>query len=267
MPTTINGIGTHYYGKNDIEHFQGVCDQCNDATTLCNYETKLWFVVIYIPIIPLGRKMILSDCSSCGQHYVMPLHEWENIKKSEIEGSANEFSENQDDPEVALKMFNTLLSFNKKTESEKMANILALKFADDLDVQMALGVWHEQAGRSHEADDCFGNALEIDPENPGPRRAVGVGKIEQGKMKEANELLSVLLPPSEYYDPIVFYMLGKGYQAQEDHAQAMEQFGLVAEQTPEWLSDSTFRKSVKQSEQALGRMESILPKKWFGLFG
>ncbi|VAX41633.1 hypothetical protein MNBD_PLANCTO02-977 [hydrothermal vent metagenome] len=267
MPATINGIGTHYYGKGDIEHFEGVCDQCNKPTTLSNYETKLWFVVIFIPIIPLGRKMILSDCSSCGRHYTMPLHEWENIKQNEIEGSANEFSKDQNNPETALNMFGTLLSFNKKTEAEKMAGILASKFADNLDVQMTLGAWHEQNGRNEEGDRCFIKAFKLDPENPGPRRAVGICMIEQGRMEKAAKLFSPLLPPSEYYDPVLFYMLGKGYQAEDDHEQAMEQFELIAEESPELLSEKNFRKSVKQTEQALGRTESILPKKWFGLFG
>ena len=61
MPTTVNGIGTTYFGKKNLEQYQGVCDSCNRSTTLSDYETGHYICIIFIPLIPIGRKMCLAS--------------------------------------------------------------------------------------------------------------------------------------------------------------------------------------------------------------
>jgi len=56
MPVTYNGIGTHYYGKKNLEKRPGPCPHCNRAVELTSYDTRLWFVIFFIPVFPLGRK-------------------------------------------------------------------------------------------------------------------------------------------------------------------------------------------------------------------
>ena len=62
MPTTYNGIGTHYYGKRNLEVENAQCEFCDNYGALESYETGLYFVVLFIPLIPLGRKQILDQC-------------------------------------------------------------------------------------------------------------------------------------------------------------------------------------------------------------
>ena len=76
MPTTINGIGTSYYGKKNLEADLGTCEWCGHQGELLNYETGYYFVVLFIPLIPLGRKQILNYCPSCSRHRVMAVAEW-----------------------------------------------------------------------------------------------------------------------------------------------------------------------------------------------
>ena len=44
MPTTINGVGTHYYGKRNLEKEQARCEYCRAQVELQSYETGLYFV-------------------------------------------------------------------------------------------------------------------------------------------------------------------------------------------------------------------------------
>ena len=71
MPSTVNGIGTHYWGKKNLYTYQGQCQACKRITSLSCYDTNLFFVVVFIPIIPLGRKRIIDHCSACTRHYAM----------------------------------------------------------------------------------------------------------------------------------------------------------------------------------------------------
>ena len=73
MPYTINGIGTTYYGKGNLEVHTGRCESCLRTVQLRSYDTRLWFVVLFIPILPLGRRRVIDDCPVCGAHRHLPL--------------------------------------------------------------------------------------------------------------------------------------------------------------------------------------------------
>lgn len=62
MPTTVNGVGTHYYGRKNRAARISVCRACGRQGMLESYDTRLWFVIVFIPIIPLGRKRIIDQC-------------------------------------------------------------------------------------------------------------------------------------------------------------------------------------------------------------
>ena len=201
MPTTINGIGTGYYGKKNIEKFDGICEKCRRGVQLRNYETRLWFCVLYLPVIPLGKKQILNYCPSCTQHMAIEFAEWERIRQNEIDQSAAEMGQNKESPAAAIKMHSTLVSFHKQDEAQRLAEIMLGKFGEDANVQFYLGGWHERCGRGPLADECFARALQLEPANPTFKRAVAIGQIEQGNLPRARQLLADLEPPSPNFDP------------------------------------------------------------------
>ncbi len=258
MPSTINGIGTAYVGKKNVESHQDVCESCQNVVMLENYETGLWFTFLFIPVIPLGRKQVLDYCPVCTRHRVMDVGEWERLKNEVIEQSTAELTEKQDDPEAAVKLHATFVAFKQHDEASDLAQAMATSFADNVDVQLYLGAWYEQIGRDQEADACFERALAIDPQHPGAIRAAGIGLLQEGKLEEGAQLLSALQPPSEHYDPVVFFVLGKAFQDQGQHAQALENFKLILSHSPAWGRDKTFRKTVRESEKALGGAQSLV---------
>lgn len=261
MPTTINGIGTHYYGKKNKESEEGICDFCQRDAILSDYETRTWFVFIFIPIIPLGKKKILNHCSKCRQHMAMPLSEWEDLEERELSSGIEKLSQNSNDPKVALEVFGTLLGFSKKEEARDLADSMEEKFPDDIDVQITVGSWHEKEKRMVEADRCFQRAYDSDPEDPRSIRAIGITKLQNGHVEEAKELLDKLSHPSPGYDPAIFFNLASKYQELDDHPAALEEFKKLGTTHPELPHDKNYRFLVKKSENALGTTESILPKK------
>src|SRR5258708_27262232 len=84
MPHLHDGIGTWYYGKKNLQTRPGVCPFCQKSTELRSYDTRLWFVIFLIPVIPLGRKRILDQCPHCKRHRVVKLAEWEQLKQKNI---------------------------------------------------------------------------------------------------------------------------------------------------------------------------------------
>ena len=84
MPQTINGIGTWYYGKRNIHRLRNVCSQCGAVGDLESYDTSLYFVVFFVPLIPLARRRVLEACPSCNRHRMVPLKEWQRTKEANV---------------------------------------------------------------------------------------------------------------------------------------------------------------------------------------
>src|SRR6185437_11541102 len=88
MPHRINGCGTWYHGRKNVVQFEGTCSSCKRRVVLSSYDTRLWFDVVLIPIIPLARKRIIDQCPACTRHHPMSYDDWEQGKKRTIEAIA-----------------------------------------------------------------------------------------------------------------------------------------------------------------------------------
>ena len=72
MPMRVNGIGSAYIGASNRQVFDGQCEHCHRQVKLQNYETRQWFTIFFVPVIPLVRRQILSYCPSCTWHRAVP---------------------------------------------------------------------------------------------------------------------------------------------------------------------------------------------------
>ncbi len=224
MPGTINGIGTHYYGKKNIERLRAACEHCGRFGELLSYDARLWVVVLFIPIIPLGKKRIVDYCPHCTRHYPMALREWDHMKQESIAEGMSAMRANPDDPEAAMELHASLARFEKLNEALDLARIMETRFNDNAKVQLHLGSWYESQGKDEAADVRFLRALEIDPENPVARRAVAISCIENGELARARELLSCMEKPGPHQDPSPLFLLAAGYQNQGQHENALAVF-------------------------------------------
>ena len=261
MPYTLNGIGTTYYGKKHLERHHGVCDHCGHRGELQSYETRLWFVFVFIPIIPLGKKQILDYCPKCRRHRAVAVEDWRRIGEDTLTKGMAELAEKPNDPEVAMRMHEMLVFFNKNEEAAKLAKLMASNFADNADVQMHLGAWYEKEQQADQADRCFERALEIDPNNHYARRAAAIGCIQKGELDRAQELLSCMDEPGPHCEPSALFLLASAYQQKGRHSEALAIFQKIKTRFPELAQkDKTFRRAVTESEKHLGKRESMLPK-------
>lgn len=259
MPTRVNGIGTAYHGSSNLQAHDSVCEHCRRGGKLRNYETRLWFTVLFIPVIPLKRYQILNYCPSCTWHQAIPLVEWERIRDQSVQESADKWAENRTDPEAAMQMHATLASFQKRAEADRLAGLMLERFGNDPKVQFYVGGWYEHTGKGAAADACFTRAFELDPNHLAARRAVALGHIEQGRVNEARKLLGPLEPPAPEFEPGVFYLLAKAYQNHQQHQEALDVFKMLLEASPGLARDKEFRNQMRRSEQALGVESSAVP--------
>ncbi len=76
MPFSFNGVGTIYYGRENVRTRQAQCGICGESAALTSFDTGLFVILVFIPILPLGRKRVIDQCPACRRHHAMPLDEW-----------------------------------------------------------------------------------------------------------------------------------------------------------------------------------------------
>ena len=102
MPHMINGIGTWYYGKRNLHRLRNVCTQCGTPGDLESYDTTLYVVVVFVPLIPLASKRILDSCPACSRHRLVPLKEWRRAKDEAVAGVLDRLRADPNDRDTVL---------------------------------------------------------------------------------------------------------------------------------------------------------------------
>jgi len=266
MPTTYNGIGTHYYGKSNLEIRPGTCRSCNRAVQLQSYDTRLWFVIVFIPIIPLGRKRILDYCPACRRHYVSDLDKWETARQLEVSGAMDKFRSSPT-PENAIAAHQQMLGFHQVTEATEFQKTMVAQFPDNAKIHAYLGAALDHIGRRDQAVESYKRALDLRPDLPEARIGIARGYIREGRLDEARKMLAFLEKSgsSQLYSLEPLETLANAYQSKGQHQEALDLFTKLMEELPKIAEHPTFRKAVAKSEKVVNRGPSILPKQKFSL--
>src|SRR3990172_2861104 len=127
MPTTVNGIGTHYYGKKNRTGRTGTCRSCNRVGNLESYDTRLWFVVFFIPVIPLGRKRIIDSCPACQRHYAADQDQFAMARQLSLSGARDQFKSDPT-PESAIAVHAEMLGFHAHDDARTLREETLAKF-------------------------------------------------------------------------------------------------------------------------------------------
>jgi len=259
MPSTVNGIGTHYYGKKNIQKRTSACHSCGRTVELVSYDTRLWFVVFFIPIFPLKR--ILDYCPACTRHYAVEADKWETAKQLEVSGAQEKFR-TEPTADNAIAAHQQLLHFHQVDEAAEFQKTMTAKFADNAKVHAYLGAALAHIGKLDEAKPFYVRALELRPDLPEARIGVALAHIREGKLDDARKLLDFLEQPgaSKLYSLEGLDKLARAYQNASRHDEALEIFSVIQRELPKVAEEKWFRNLVAKSEKDSGRRESQLPK-------
>lgn len=260
MPSTVNGIGTHYYGKKNLSVRTAPCHSCHRVGNLESYDTRLWFVIVFIPVIPLGRKRIIDKCPSCSRHYAAAADAYEQARQLQTSGAVERFRR-EPSAEAALEAHATLLGFHDHDQAGRFRETALGRYPDHAGLRAGLAAQLVRASEFDESARLYEEALALDPDLTEARVGVARRKMAQGELDEARELLDFLELPGagghEDLGPID--VLSTYYQNQGRHEEALDLAGHLLREIPQAGHQHTFRTFVRKSEKALGRTESILP--------
>lgn len=268
MPTTVNGVGTHYYGKSDVTKRTGTCRSCGANTTLESYTTRLWFVILFIPIIPLKRVRLLDYCPRCSRHWVANPEQFEMSRQLAVSGAMEKFRD-QPSVDAALMVHAQFLSFHMHSEADEFRKAALQRFPQSAELRAGLAEHLDQTGGWPEATALYEQAFELKSDLPEVRGSLAWRRLHENKLDEAFDLLDFLCKPGagQSFNLASLEHLAKAYHKAGNHERALEIFGHLLREIPAYSEQHAFRKLVTKSEQALHQHPSILPEKTFSVRG
>jgi tetratricopeptide (TPR) repeat protein len=266
MPTTVNGIGTHYYGKSNRTVRKGACRACGSVGELQSYDTRLWFVVVFIPVIPLGRKTIIDECPACRRHFVTNQDEYAMARQLSLSGAREQFRE---DPaaETAVAVHAQMLGFHAHDDAATFRDEALAQFPDDAMLHAAFGTHLDTVNDYDRATKLFERAYQLDPQLPEARQGLALRRIVDGKLDEARKLIDYQEAPGagQLYPLDRLEHLATAYQKAGRHAETLELCRVLVREFPAVAEDHKFRKFVATSEKKVSRGESLLPAQGMSL--
>jgi tetratricopeptide (TPR) repeat protein len=248
MPTVVNGVGTWYYGKGRIHRRKGTCGFCQAVGELSSYDTTLYFVVVFVPLLPLKRYRVLEQCPRCQKHRVIGLKQWEAGKAKDMAALLERLEANPDDPQTIQDGLGLAMAYQDEALFDKLAAALAGHRRDAAAIQAQLGDAYGYFARWPEAEDAYRAALAVQDDDT-LRQRLALTLLKQGRPEEARPYLEPVLARRQKENAGMIFLLIEGYQAQGLHREALELLDRRDEAFPDWAGSKEYRKQRKTSER------------------
>lgn len=256
MPQTVNGVGTWYYGKKNEHNRQGVCEFCGKPTQLKSYDTTKFFVFAFIPIIPLGEKRVIDECSCCRKHRVVSLKEWEKSLKQTLDSLYDKWIQEPNNVSAATELFKSIAYFRDVERLNCVARDVRMRCADNAQVLNALGLVYSFLNMFVEAEEFFNLSLSLKKD-----RDVEVN-LAEALMKnlqpdKARPYLAYII--QENIKDKIYYinLLIESYQYIGDHRSALEVIEECEKAFPELVSKKPLRIYRKKSQRNYNKSRRI----------
>src|SRR5262249_22596952 len=141
------------------------CKQCGHSATLSSYDTREWFCILFIPLIPMQKFRILNDCSRCRKHY--RLKEGEFAKKL-AEATAplkRAIRTTPSDPQPHIELVHTLIGWEMRSEAAKELQTAMKAFPQNVDLMTSDAQLAVDQNDFQRAVATYERASAIDPAN------------------------------------------------------------------------------------------------------
>jgi tetratricopeptide (TPR) repeat protein len=270
MPYTVNGIGTFYYGNRNREVRQAACRSCGYYGPLTSYDTRLWFVIVFIPVIPLGRKRIIDECPNCRRHYVAKADEYAMGSQLAV-SEAREKYLREPTVQSALEAHGRMLGYHQHEVADALRKEALERFPNDAALRCAFADHLNQMSRYGEAIPLYEEAYKLNEHLPDARLGVAFIRMNEGKLDEARELLDYMEKPGagQLYALGALETLATLYQKEGRHQEALDLFRHLLNEFPDAAQNHAVRQMIRVSEKKMRAHETILPDRtgsWFGVF-
>ena len=250
MPYTINGIGTTYAFSSAKSSYFGTCEFCGKEGILKSYDTWNAFCFLFIPLIPLRKRRILDECSSCQRHRYLPIKEWEARLAGTMAPLVQALNQNPGDVKVLTIMVETMLGLSMTTEAKNAIQAFVNQYGENSETTFYRGVLAMTMAKWQEAIAYFEAAIRLEPKVAKYHSRLGSAHWESGQREQSLQaaIRACDLDPDNpgYWQVRAFraYLLRK-YQ------DALAAFDKLIALNPALASDSSIRNAMDMCRELI----------------
>ena len=173
MPFTLNGIGTHYYGRGKASARRGTCEFCGRTATLTSYETRECFCILFIPLIPIAKYRIFDECSSCRKHRRLKAGEFDQQVSAQIAPLRDAIRRSPTDVDARERLIRELASLRMNEEAEAAAREATLTIPTSSGLNLLAGQILAGKGDLEGASPYLERAVNLDASDADSRVSLG----------------------------------------------------------------------------------------------
>jgi len=235
MPATVNGIGTHYYGRKNASARRGNCEFCGRLANLTSYDTREFFCVVFVPLIPLTKYRILDQCSSCRKHRRAPLADFERDLQNSVEPLRAAVRANRTNPDAHEELVRQLIAFGLLNDAETAARASVEALPNNAALNRLAGQILSMKGDLPAASAFLERAVHFDANDSAARTSLGRAYYFQRRYDEASRQLEEArrIVPN---DGVVNSLLAETYFQGQRWQDALAAYQRLAGPTPaKWL--------------------------------
>ncbi|MCB2155065.1 hypothetical protein KQI84_09270 [bacterium] len=260
MPFTFNGVGTHYWGERNIVVREGACEACGKVGKLKSYETTLFFVVLFIPLIPLRKLRVFDQCLSCRRHRVMSMKQWQEARATVSEKEISKYREDPDNIEAIKECLGALVSLRDTEGLANFAREILPRHDRNPEVLTLLADAQGFLWLYKDAEANLRAALRTDGEYVPAKESLAEMVALAGRPDEAEQLAQHIIDRGEPDKAWLLYKIAESHQAIGNHAAALRLLNQCEALVPQIRQNKDFNKSRKLSEKLQGTNKPIRKK-------
>ncbi len=257
MPHTVNGIGTWYHGKANVETYTAECDSCHKVGVQSAYDTRLFFVIVFLPIIPLKRLHVFDECPYCQRHRAVPKQEWDAMRARLGEMRAA-YQADAGNAEAAREAMGMCVGLRRREEFIALAQEVEQQFAGDVEMLRFLSHGYDFFGRNETRERVLRQALAVQDDDES-RELLAKCLLDQERADEAEPLLAHIVEQGVPDRVGLLYWLAQVFQLHGNHAKALAYFTRCETINPRMAQDADFVRLRDFSAQHEYSGEAVKP--------
>jgi tetratricopeptide (TPR) repeat protein len=250
VPFTLNGIGTHYYGAKNRSARVDVCASCGRSATLSSYDTREWFCVLFIPLIPITKYRIIDDCSSCRKHHRMTAAAFADQVTGTLAPLREAVRRSPSDPQPYADLVNGLIAWGMREDARKEVEAALTKFPRSAALHMLGGQLAIDRAQWDDALPYFERAQALEPQNAAAVYGHGWLLHHLGHDADAVNALQRAISLGENHGAL--YLLGISQSRLGRWNEAVQTYQRLLAIEPAYMNDKAFLRLMAEAKRNVG---------------
>ena len=239
---SLKAFGISHCGRRNVLRRRAVCPHCHSVATLTSCDARAYLSLLFLPLIPLGRKRVVDECETCGDKFTVPAEQWQLSKRERFEEARRQYEDKPRDPAAIEEIVATYEAFQDREAFLELAPRILRDVPGDTATLRLIGDGYLQFGRYDEAVRVLHRSLEIE-DDADTREFIGEALIRNMRPDEAAPYLEHIFRTEDKTRVGYLCLLAQGYQALGQHHRALQVMRRVRSIFPSVARSREFRHS------------------------